>query len=137
MNTYWPSYKDDNGAFWEHEWAKHGTCVSTLDPDCYGSDYEEYEDMKDYFQTVLSLRAKYNFYGALAAAGIKPGGTYKQTLMADAIKKALGVTPYFKCKSGTLNEIWTYFHVKGKDTYVPDSFKGSHSCSSSITYPVK
>ncbi|KAK9693057.1 hypothetical protein K7432_014085 [Basidiobolus ranarum] len=137
MNTYWPSYNGDNSAFWEHEWGKHGTCVSTLSPKCYGSSYQKYEDMIDYFQSVLSLRSKYNLHGALAKAGIVPGGTYTQTAMANAIKSALGITPYFKCKSGTINEIWTYFHVKGRDTYVPDSFKGSHSCSSSIKYPLK
>ncbi|ORX81000.1 RNase Sy [Basidiobolus meristosporus CBS 931.73] len=137
MNVYWPSYNGDNGVFWEHEWGKHGTCVSTLDPDCYGTNYQKYEDMLDYFQTVLNLRAKYNLYGALATAGIVPGGTYTLANMANAIKNDLGVTPYFKCKSGVLNEIWAYFHVKGKDIYVPDSFKGSHSCSTSIRYPLK
>ncbi|ORX88734.1 RNase Sy [Basidiobolus meristosporus CBS 931.73] len=137
MDTYWPSYKGNNPEFWEHEWEKHGTCVSTLDPDCYGSDYQEYEDMLDYFQSVLNLRAKYDLYAALASAGITPGGTYTQTRMANAIKSRLGITPYFKCKSGTLNEIWAYFHVKGKETYIPDNFKGSHSCSNSIKYPSK
>ncbi|ORX88982.1 RNase Sy [Basidiobolus meristosporus CBS 931.73] len=137
MNTYWPSYNGDNGVFWEHEWGKHGTCVSTMNPSCYGTAYAKYEDMLDYFQTVLKLRSQYNLHAALASAGIVPGATYTQTNMANAIKGALGITPYFKCKSGVLNEIWAYFHVKGKETYVPDSFKGSHSCSSSIKYPLK
>ncbi|KAK9674775.1 hypothetical protein K7432_016896 [Basidiobolus ranarum] len=90
MNTYWTSYNSDNGVF----------C-----PKCYGSSYQKHEDMIDYFQSVLSLRSKYNLHGALAKADIVPGGTYTQTAMANAIKSALGITPYFKCKSGTINEI--------------------------------
>ncbi|KAK9703426.1 hypothetical protein K7432_010750 [Basidiobolus ranarum] len=106
--------------------------ASLLSPTCYGPDYQKYEDMTDYFRSVLSLHSKYDIYGALASTGVVPGGTYTQASMADAIKSALGITPYFKCKSGSINEIWAYFHVQGRDTYVPDDFKGKYSCSKSI-----
>jgi ribonuclease T2 len=32
MSTYWKDYQGDDETFWEHEWAKHGTCISTLEP---------------------------------------------------------------------------------------------------------
>ncbi|KAJ1929302.1 hypothetical protein FBU59_007056, partial [Linderina macrospora] len=32
MLTYWPSNKGSNDKFWVHEWNKHGTCATTLDP---------------------------------------------------------------------------------------------------------
>lgn len=54
MNTYWNSYDETNEEFWEHEWSKHGTCITTLDPDCY-TDYETGEEAADFFQIVVNL----------------------------------------------------------------------------------
>ncbi|KAG0016204.1 ribonuclease T2-like, partial [Podila clonocystis] len=74
MKKYWPSYKPtpqhpDYNDFWTHEWNKHGTCVTTLDPRCgYGGD----QDLYAYFNTTLALRKRYNIYDALKKAGITP-----------------------------------------------------------------
>jgi ribonuclease I len=38
-----------------HEWAKHGTCVSTLEPRCYGDDYIETEEVVDYFAKAVEI----------------------------------------------------------------------------------
>lgn len=54
MNTYWNSYDETNEEFWEHEWAEHGTCVSTLDPSCY-TDYETGIEAVDFFQITVDL----------------------------------------------------------------------------------
>ena len=54
MDTYW---KDQGGAdesFWEHEWGKHGTCISTLDPDCY-TNYTPQEEVVDFFNKTVQL----------------------------------------------------------------------------------
>lgn len=54
MNTYWNSDDESNEEFWEHEWATHGTCVTTLDPTCY-TDYETGQEAVDFFQIVVDL----------------------------------------------------------------------------------
>lgn len=37
MKTYWTDYHGAEESFWEHEWGKHGTCMSTLDTRCYSN----------------------------------------------------------------------------------------------------
>ncbi|ORX69378.1 RNase Sy [Linderina pennispora] len=137
LNTYWPSYKGDNPAFWSHEWNKHGTCVTTLDPSCY-TDYKKYQDVNDYFTKVLSLRKQYDYYGVLAKAGITPGSgkTYKSSQFKAAIKAALGVDVAIKCQNGALNEIWAWFNVQGTDNYIPTRTWAKDSCTS-FTYSNK
>lgn len=54
MNTYWNSNDETNEAFWEHEWASHGTCVTTLDPSCY-TNYQTGMEAVDFFQITVNL----------------------------------------------------------------------------------
>lgn len=84
MQTNWVSNDDSNEKFWEHEWSKHGTCVSTLAPSCYGDNYQQYEDMIDFFQTAVDLHQQYNIYQALANAGYSPGNSYQLSDLEDA-----------------------------------------------------
>lgn len=55
MDTYWKDYQGNDESFWEHEWAKHGTCISTLKPSCYGSSYTPQQEVVDYFQQAVTL----------------------------------------------------------------------------------
>ncbi|KAJ1960946.1 hypothetical protein GGI12_003521 [Dipsacomyces acuminosporus] len=137
LNTYWPSYKGDNSAFWSHEWTKHGTCVTTLDPACY-TDYVQYQDVSDYFTTVLDLRSNYDYYNALARHGIVPtaGKTFYASDFKAAIKAELGIDVAIKCSGGALSEIWGWFNVQDTTNYVPTDVYGSDSCSK-FTYPPK
>lgn len=54
MNTYWLSDSESAEAFWEHEWSKHGTCISTLEPSCL-SNYQTGEEAVTFFQTTVDL----------------------------------------------------------------------------------
>ncbi|KAI8866005.1 ribonuclease T2 [Ramicandelaber brevisporus] len=134
MNTYWSSYKGDNNYFWSHEWGKHGTCVTTLAPSCGIS---ANQGVATYFRKALSLGTQYDLYGALAANGITPDGTYSSSSIQAAINSALGVNAQLVCSSGTLSEVRLFFKVTGTDNYFLVSPVGSGSCGSSIYYPSK
>jgi len=54
MSKYWKDYKGQDETFWQHEWSKHGTCISTLEPQCY-SDHKATEEVVDYFQRAVDL----------------------------------------------------------------------------------
>ena len=61
MNTYWKDYQGNDESFWEHEWDKHGTCISTLRPSCY-TNYVPQEEVVDFFQKTVDLFKTLNSY---------------------------------------------------------------------------
>ncbi|KAF1843849.1 ribonuclease T2 [Cucurbitaria berberidis CBS 394.84] len=115
MSTYWKDYKGDDESFWYHEWAKHGTCISTLEPECY-TDHKATEEVVDYFQKAVDLFKQLPSYEWLKAAGIEPSTdktwTFAQIQSALAAKRP-GVEVTLGCKSGALNEIWYHYDVRG------------------------
>ncbi|CAO3679232.1 unnamed protein product [Rhizopus stolonifer] len=138
MNTFWPSNKGNNNIFWSHEWNKHGTCVSTLRPSCYGSSYVKYQEIIDYFNKVVDLRDQYDVYGALSLNGVLPGNTYNVNTFLDAIQSYLGARPMLHCdRSGTLTDVALYFYVKGRDNYVITNSLNSGSCRGAVYFPEK
>lgn len=54
MQTYWKDYQGDDESFWQHEWTKHGTCISTLEPQCY-PDHEPTQEVVDFFRKTVEL----------------------------------------------------------------------------------
>lgn len=54
MNKYWKDYQGKDESFWAHEWNKHGTCISTLEPSCYVN-YMPQEEVIDYFERTIQL----------------------------------------------------------------------------------
>lgn len=132
MSTYWKDYQGDDETFWEHEWAKHGTCISTLEPSCYSS-HKPTEEVVDYFQKAVDLFKTLPSYDWLAAAGIVPSSTATYTtaqIQAAITAKRPGVTVTLGCSSSSLNEIWYHYDVRGslqKGTFVAANPDGTKS----------
>jgi ribonuclease T2 len=115
MQKYWKDYKGDDESFWEHEWSKHGTCISTLDPSCY-PDYQPTEEVPIFFNRTVSLFQSLPSYTFLSDAGIVPSTSKTYTsaeIQAALSKNHDGMEVYLGCSSGALNEIWYFFNVRG------------------------
>lgn len=110
----WVSNSGTPEDFWEHEWGKHGTCVSTLDPDCYTS-YTTGQEVPDFFNRTVTLFQSLPTYDWLSAAGIVPSSTATYTLaqIQVALTKNHGAKVYLGCDDDELNEVWYFFNVKG------------------------
>jgi ribonuclease T2 len=54
MKKYWKDDAGNDESFWEHEWNKHGLCISTLEPSCYNG-YKAQEEVVDFFQTAVDM----------------------------------------------------------------------------------
>jgi ribonuclease T2 len=54
MSEYWKDYRGDDAHLWQHEWEKHGTCVSTLETHCY-EDYIPQQEVVDYFDKSVEV----------------------------------------------------------------------------------
>lgn len=61
MSDYWKDFRGDDANLWEHEWNKHGTCVSTLEPKCY-DEYIPQQDVIDYFDKAVEIYKQRNTY---------------------------------------------------------------------------
>ncbi|KAG0252101.1 ribonuclease T2-like, partial [Actinomortierella ambigua] len=137
MRTFWPSKYEDDSAFWSHEWSKHGTCVSSIAPQCTPGMPQNY-DLFTFFNTTLGLRAQYNLYQALAAQGIAPGSNPQATVVREALQAQFKVQAEVNCIGGVLDEIWLYFNVKnGFHEFVPIDSPDTGSCNGYIQYPMK
>ncbi|KAI1820089.1 ribonuclease-like protein T2 [Xylaria intraflava] len=131
MQEYWQSNDESPEEFWEHEWATHGTCVSTLDPSCY-SDYTKGQEAADFFQVAVDLFKTLDTYGALSDAGITPSSskTYTSSEIQSAVDKVTGKAAVITCSNDELSEIYYGFFVNGplqNADFVPSTIVGMDS----------
>jgi len=139
METYWKNDDGTDESFWEHEWGKHGTCYSTLEPSCY-IDYQPQEEVVDFFATTVGLFKQLPTYNYLAAANIYPSATKNYTydeVMA-ALNKPRGVNATLECEDGQLYEVYYTFNTIGSiadGTFVPSNPVGEGvGCPESFQY---
>ncbi|KAG9019546.1 ribonuclease T2-like [Tulasnella sp. 427] len=117
MNKHWLDQAGDNESFWEHEWNKHGTCMSTLEAKCMPKGSKNGTDAVAYFQTAINLHRAVPTYKILAAAGIFPSAnrSYTYDELTAAVKKEVGYIPAFDCNknTGIIFEISYYYNLRG------------------------
>ncbi|KAF9891110.1 hypothetical protein FE257_005046 [Aspergillus nanangensis] len=114
MRLYWKDFRGDDPNLWEHEWNKHGTCISTLETHCYDEYYPQ-QEVVDYFGKTMELFHKLPTHKTLENAGITPSytDTYNLHEIQDALTKAHGAEVTVRCRGHSLNEIWYFFNVAG------------------------
>ncbi|KAH7916454.1 ribonuclease T2 [Hygrophoropsis aurantiaca] len=116
MEQYWLNDDGTSQELWEHEWATHGTCYSTLEPSCLPSGSPAGAEAVAFFETVVRLFQTLPTYTWLAEAGITP--TSDSTFTLEELLSALeagsgGYTPALSCDDGALDEISWYFNLRG------------------------
>ncbi|EDN09401.1 ribonuclease T2 precursor [Histoplasma mississippiense (nom. inval.)] len=131
MRARWKNIRGDDEHLWIHEWNKHGTCISTLEPRCY-PDYVPQQEVVTYFQKTVDLFLKLPSHEILSAAGIVPSETetYYRDAIESALKKAHGQDVRIKCQHGMLSEISYNFNVAGPlelGIFIPASPVGAAS----------
>ncbi|KAF8587016.1 ribonuclease T2 [Ramaria rubella] len=143
MNEFWLDINGENEQFWEHEWATHGTCYSTLEPACIPAGSPKGTDAVDFFLTVEKLYKTLPTFDWLQQEGITPSSSKTFTLseITSALKTASGVTPSLDCDGDNLNQISWYFNLQGSiidGTFIPIDAPEEGSCASSgLKYPPK
>ncbi|KAI9734089.1 MAG: ribonuclease T2-like [Claussenomyces sp. TS43310] len=130
MKSYWLPNSGTSEHFWEHEWNKHGTCINTLSPGCYGNAYTAGMEVVDFFTRTVELFKTLDSYTALANAGITPSTsvTYTQAQIQQALTAVTGSSVVLGCSRGQLNQAWYSYNVKGSlqtGTFVPTDPAGS------------
>lgn len=132
MEKYWKDYQGNDEDFWEHEFGKHGTCMSTLEPSCYDN-YTPGKEASDFFKRTVRLFKTLPSYEWLAEAGIVPSTTARYTLAAiqAALKAKFGHNAIVNCnRNQELDELWYHFNVRGSiqfGEFVPVDPVGSPS----------
>jgi len=124
MHKYWKPNGGQDEELWYHEWNKHGTCISTLEPKCY-TGYRGQEEVVDYFQSAVDLYKSLPSYSWLAEGGVIPSKsrTYTSDEIQHALEAPRGVEVVIRCDHrGALSELWYFHDVKGSvqtGTFVP------------------
>lgn len=113
MQKNWKGINGDEHLY-THEWENHGTCVNTIQPECY-DDYQTSQEVVDYFERAVELHKQLPTYQWLEAAGILPSEdiTYRLDDLHAALESKHGHPVVIACEHNELREIWYNFAVLG------------------------
>lgn len=125
MMKHWLSLDSRNSNLWSHEWNKHGTCISTIEPKCYRKDRSaivedeqlDSRDVLDYFTHAALLYTTLPTYDFFERHGIVP--SFEKTYDLEHLQRAIWDSPHgmdatVKCRNhNELSEIWYSFHARG------------------------
>lgn len=143
MNYSWKNMGKTDEDLWLHEFNKHGTCMSTVNPSCYPETAEKYRYVGDFFNRVVSIQDQLPTYDILAQAGIVPTTEkkYKTADLEAALSKHVqGKTVRLGCTNGALQEVWYYFKLKGAvatGSFVNENADSKSSCPDELYYVPK
>ncbi|WPK27368.1 hypothetical protein PUMCH_004754 [Australozyma saopauloensis] len=131
----WNNLGGDDESLWVHEFNKHGTCVNTIKPKCYGPDGKKNQNVYDYFNRTVSLYTQYPTFDFLADKGIVPSLTesYTYDQVLQALTEGSGKdNVFFKCdRNNALQEVYYYHYLQGPfstGNFVQIPFKGQSRC---------
>lgn len=116
MKETWKNQGSPDEELWLHEFNKHGTCMSTVNPDCYPDTADKYRYAADFFNTVVNLQKTLPTFDILASAGIHPSNstTYKLADVLAALKSYhKNHDVYVSCKNNAIQEVWYYYQLQG------------------------
>ncbi|GEQ68144.1 hypothetical protein JCM33374_g1811 [Metschnikowia sp. JCM 33374] len=117
MKKYWTSNDLTGSSLWAYEYNKHGSCIGTEHPQCWGDNFEPNENIYEYFRKAVALYASYPTFQYLKSAQIVPSSTqtYTYDQILEAIKSNVnGIVPLIKCDSnGALHQVGYYHHFIG------------------------
>ncbi|KAJ3172873.1 ribonuclease T2-like [Irineochytrium annulatum] len=121
LYTYWQGADGSYEWFWSHEWTKHATCFSPLQPKCFGKHYTPYLDVVTFFKKALALRNRFNLFHIFSKHAITPSTTrsYTRDDFNNAITAEIGkATGGIQCVQNStkadpynayfVSEVWVY-----------------------------
>lgn len=117
IKANWNNLGGDDESLWVHEFNKHGTCVRTIRPECYGPDAKKNQNIYDYFNATVSMYNKYPTYEFLKAKNINPSldDSYTYDEIHEALVDGSGIdNVFFKCdRNNALQEVYYYHYLRG------------------------
>lgn len=76
LDLYWKSNNGNHESLWIHEFNKHGTCISTIRPECYAeweaNNIDKKRTVYDYFRITYNLFKKLDTFAILKKNNIVP-----------------------------------------------------------------